>query len=561
MKRRLFLCFFCIALILGGFDYSSYTGDASLALPPIAPVKAHRILLIPLDSRPPCRQFVIAAGRIANIEVIAPPSELLDYYTKAGDCTGLQQWLSANIQTADAVILSLDQIIYGGLLASREKGGDAIAETTALQFLTDLHQKNPTVPIYAFNVLPRIQPPASIDQYQQQKDLIKYSRLREEFAVFDNALDLKELRHLTKKIPDDSLQRYQQIYRNNTLLNEKLSTMAKQGIFKKLIIGQDDSEDFGIPNMEKQQIERYLQAENISTDQVFLTRGADEVALSLLGELQIHYFSHWQPKIYIEYNDSSTPGIVMPYMSGSVATTIQEKIRLADAQIVDSPDKADFVLFVHVGSDKNAKMKPHSLQRLQTLLEHNNKIALIDLSQHFTATETLLPHLIKSDFPINRFIAYAGWNTTSNAVGTALTQAILFTSQFQSASSTDSRLLLYQNNLTFLNNRYMEDYFYLKDLIDSVNDNLKKAGYKNVYDLDMDHNYRWANAMLQTGLNKRADYLKHTKSYQQPIPVETEDGITLLYVKDLFVDASYPWPRTFEIDLQTNLLLHLLQPK
>ena len=561
MKRRLFLCFFCIAFIWGGFNYSNYTGNTSRALPPIVPIKAHRILLIPLDSRPPCRQFVIAAGRIANIEVIAPPSELLDYYTKAGDCTGLQQWLSANIQTADAVILSLDQIIYGGLLASREKGGDASAEATALQFITDLHQKNPTVPIYAFNVLPRIHPPASIDQYQQQKDLIKYSRLRQEFAIFDNPLDLKELRHLIEKVPTESLQKYQQIYKNNTLLNEKLSAMAKQGIFKKLIIGQDDSEDFGIPNMEKQQIERYLQAENISPDQVFLTRGADEVALSMLSELQIHYFSHWQPKVYIEYNDSAAPGIVMPYMSGSVATTIQEKIRLANAQIVNTPDNADFVLFVHVGNGKNAKADPHSLKRLQDLLQDNHKIALIDLSQHFTATETLLPQLIKHDFPINRLIAYAGWNTTSNAVGTALTQAILFTSQLQNAASDNSRLLLYQNNLTFLNNRYMEDYFYLKDLIDSVNDNLKKAGYANVYDLDMDHNYKWANDMLQTGLNKRADYLKHTAAYRQPIPIETENGISLLCVKDLFVDAAYPWPRTFEIDLQTTLILQLLCPK
>lgn len=560
MKRRLFLFIFFIACILGGFNYTNHSGEKSTPLPPPLQVKAHRILLIPLDSRPPCQQFVINAGRIANIEVITPPSEMLDYYTKAGDCTAIQQWLSANIQSSDAVILSLDQILYGGLLSSREKDGNAAKETKALQFLTELHQKNPLIPIYAFNILPRIHPPASIDQYQQQKDLIKYSRLREEFAIFDNSLDLKELRQLEKDLPDALLQKYQQIYKNNTVLNEKLSKMTKQGIFKKLIIGQDDSEDFGIPNMEKQQIERYLQAENISSDQVFLTRGADEVALSLLSDLQTDFFSPAQPKVYIEYNDSNTPGIIMPYMPGSVATTIREKLRLAHAITVDRPDKADFVLFVHVGNDTNANMNPHSVDRLQELLLQGNKIALIDLSQHFLAKETLFPHLIKNDFPINRLIAYAGWNTTSNSVGTALTQAILFTSQFQSSNAESSRLLLYQNNLTFLNNRFMEDYFYLKDLIDSVNDNLKKAGYTNVYDLDMDHNYKWANDMLQTGLNKRADYLKHTKAFRQPIPVETQNGIQLLRIKDLLVEAAYPWPRTFEIDLKTDLLIQSLQP-
>ena len=558
MKLRLLLFFFTIGLAVGAFNYVTQTGQKTLPLLPAAPVYTHKILLLPLDSRPPCQKFVIDAGQIAGIEVITPPAEILDYYTQKGDTAALRLWLSENTKNAEAVILSLDQLIYGGLLAARENSGDSAAESTALQFLAELKAANPQVPLYAFNILPRIQPPASVEQYEQRQALIKTSRLSEELAIFDNPLDLAEIRQSNEKLPPATQEKYRNLYKKNTKLNEKLSQMTQQGILTRLVIGQDDSEDFGIPNMEKQQIQRYLQTANIAADTVTITRGADEVALSLLTEIQTTRFRSYFPKIYVEYNDAAAPGRLMPYMSASVATTVQEKIRLLHGQLVESPADADFVLFVHIGTDKNLAARAKSVQRLQQLLAQDCPIALVDLSQHFAAEETLLPMLLQHDFPINRLIAYAGWNTTSNAVGTAVAQAALFRSELPHCGTREELLTLYKNNLIFLNSRYLEDYFYLKDLIDSVNANLKKAGYTNVYDLDMEHNYRWANALLQTGMNKRTDYLKHSAAFRQPVPVTAPEGLLRLRIKDIQAEVCYPWPRTFEIHLQTRLELEEL---
>ena len=44
-----------------------------------------KILLIPLDDRPPCLQFPEKMGLIAGAEVIAPPKELLGKFTQAGN--------------------------------------------------------------------------------------------------------------------------------------------------------------------------------------------------------------------------------------------------------------------------------------------------------------------------------------------------------------------------------------------------------------------------------------------------------------------------------------------
>ena len=62
---------------------------------------------------------------------------------------------------------------------------------------------------------------------------------------------------------------------------------------------------------------------------------------------------------------------------------------------------------------------------------------------------------------------------------------MLFTGSLQQAGSQEACLSLYQANLTFLDNRYLEDYYYLKDVISLVDARLKKAGFHNVYDLDM----------------------------------------------------------------------------
>lgn len=45
----------------------------------------YKLILIPLDTRPPCQKMVVDAGKMAGVQIITPPSEIMDYYTKEGD--------------------------------------------------------------------------------------------------------------------------------------------------------------------------------------------------------------------------------------------------------------------------------------------------------------------------------------------------------------------------------------------------------------------------------------------------------------------------------------------
>ena len=530
----------------------------NIQLPPADAVELvqnyrHKVILIPLDTRPPCQKMVIDSGKMAGIEVITPPSEIMDYYTLAGDTKELRKWLLENVNQADGVIVSVDQLLHGGLLASREASSKDDDSATLLQFLRQLKQLAPDKEIYAFNILPRITPPPTINS--SSKKIIKISRLVDEINTFGNKDDIKLLEDLKQDIDKEDLNVYLDLFKRNTKLNKELINLANENVITKLIIGQDDGEDFGVPNMEKKALVNYLHSNNINSDKVLITRGADEVALSLLASF-VQKQTHYKPKVFIEYNDDKAPNTIMPFMAGSVGSTVEEKLIMANSTKVDSPSKAGIILYIYIGTDTNGKSRQESAGKIKKYLQEGKKVALVDLSKHFSAQESLFPILLKEEVPINQLISYAGWNTASNSIGTAFANAIIYKAMRPEFNNTNDILCLEFNRLTLLYNRILEDYYYLKDIIDVVNTTLVNNGYKNVNDLDIEHNYKWAKYILQTSMDKKADSLWQTKSAQMPITVQTPEGNYKLTLRYLKADAYFPWPRTFEIYLDSKLNLY-----
>ncbi len=442
---------------------------------------SRKIILIPLDTRPPCQKTVIDAGKMAGIQVITPPTEIMDYYTKPGDTKAIRKWLLENINQSDGVIISIDQLLHGGLLSSREAGTKADDSTQLLNFLYELKKIAPDKPIYAFNVLPRITPPPTLES--DSKKIIKISRLIDEINTFNNKDDIDLLEELQQDVQAEDIAVYKDLFKRNTELNKSLINMANQGIITKLIIGQDDGEDFGIPNMEKRSLLNYLHSLNISSDKVIITKGADEVALSLLSSY-VQTITDYQPKIYVQYNDSAAAGTIMPFMAGSVGSTVKEKLTIANAKTVDTPDKAGLILYIYIGNDDNSASRQKSAEILKSYLAQGKKVALVDLSKHFSAQESLFPILLKENVPINQLVSYAGWNTASNSIGTALADAVIYKAIKPEFNTANDILCLEYNRLTILYNRILEDYYYLKDIIDSINTTLLNNDYKNINSLD-----------------------------------------------------------------------------
>lgn len=522
-------------------------GNLLFAPPP--ETTGERILLIPLDSRPPCGQYLSALGNISGQSILLPPDEILDHYHRPADRDKLFQWLRSAAPTADTAIVSLDMLIHGGLLSSRLSTGSEADIQRALAELRSLKQQNPHLQIHLFHIIPRLLL-ADIPEFRSyQQAMLHYSQTKDQLIIFENQWQTPAILEEKSQIPAEIQKKYQQLYQQNLAINQALFHMVQDNLLETLVIGQDDGQPFGLPNASKQYIHTFLQDHPALQSRVFLTRGTDEVALTLLGR-DFAARHRWKPKIFAAYPSPAVSARIMPYMPHSIATTVQEKIALVGGIPAPTAEEADIVLYVFAGSSGESlqSRQLEAAQQLRKWLDEGKKVALVDLSEHFSAKETLLPVLVGHQIPLTKLTAYAGWNTTSNSIGTAITQALLYTGAIAAAAPSPAT---HYYQLSFLSARFLEDWHYQKVLQPRLNDTLKRHRL-DPYHLDSVYNEVNRNLAreLANSAKDLAGYL-----YQYPLNPPATGSPAQLRIVALHPQVHFPWERTFEISLDPRLVL------
>ena len=540
MKRYIpiFLIIICFLLGSGFLMSQKQQGEIIDQMP----ATTKKVLLVPLDSRPPCGQLVADNGRTAGIEIILPPSETMDFYTLPGDTSKMRKWLYDEIKNCDEAIISIDQLLYGGLIASRNKTIKDEDITALAEYLKKLHGDNPNIKIHAFSILPRMNPPDFVEKYQDRKKLMEWSRLVHKYD--DNPLSetAEKIQVLEREIPSEQIKAYTEIYNRNLRLNCLLANLVADGTLEDLSFGQDDGEVYSLPNLKLKEFMHYLHKNQIAKDKLAIVHGADEVALSILTNIISRSNSF---KVYVDYSSEKAAIKVMPYMAICNQDTAHERLNFHHDIIVSTPEEADYILFISATDEETMDRRRYNAEKLLDYQQRGKPVALVDLSKSFIAQEALLPILLKENFPVNSLIAYAGWNTASNSIGTAVSQAEIYLTALNQGLEQDR---VVYSNLNNLNNRICEDYYYLKDVIDLVNINLKKKGYSNVYDLDLEHNYKWAVDMMEAAMNQRLVQYKTSDAFTKSFWLKnTEYAVT-----DMQISSYFPWPRTFEINLKAS---------
>ena len=547
-------------VFLGAFFVLSAPSDEQAVPVSSAPPETiRRVLLVPLDSRPPCGRFVQDVARIAGVEVVLPPMALLDEYFRPGDTAALQAWTMTHIGDFDAAILSVDQLLHGGLLASRQANKTPDNEAALLAFLRALHAAHPAVPLYAFSILPRMTPPDGLCDWEEQKRLMQYSRLVDKVSQSTRAsdADLAKLKALRSSLPPEILSRYEALFTNYADFGGRLIGLAEDGTLQRLVIGQDDSEPYSLPNFVLRQLSARLAKENIGEDRVFLARGADELALSILAAVEAER-TGFAPRVALRYGDPSAPARVLPYMGATLESTALEKIRMTRGVPVASDADADFILYLSANDETMQVARKNAAKEVGALLAEKRAVALVDLSEHLRLDEIVLPLLIAQRAPIQALTAYAGWNTASNAVGTAVAHAALLQMAERRAKTKEEALRIAAAHLSFLDGRFLEDCFYLKDVVDHINDSLEKCGAQNGRGLEYNYNYPLGSMLLDVAIENRRARLVRSDAFRAPFGFPSPEAAIRLRVSDLSASARYPWPRTFEIDLQTTARIEKL---
>ena len=121
-----------------------------------------KILLLPLDERPCNAAFPGRLFPADKVQILLPRK--LGHKKKPADFSVLSDFLFEKAKDADALLLSLDMLLYGGLIPSRLHHLKTETLFSRLHLIQELKEKYPALPIYAFATVMRCPAYSSDDE-------------------------------------------------------------------------------------------------------------------------------------------------------------------------------------------------------------------------------------------------------------------------------------------------------------------------------------------------------------------------------------------------------------
>ena len=415
-----------------------------------------RILFIPLDDRPPCLQFTIKMGMIGNAELVTPPKALLGRYTTAGQCSRIIEWLQQqNLKSFDAAIVSLDMLVYGGLVASRVFDVPTGLALQRVDVLHTLRSKAPKLAIYAQSVIMRLAPTADGKNDAYRADLSKWA----EISVKTDEASKGETAALEKKIPAEGLDNYKQARQRNLTLNLKAVEYVRSGVINYLILSQDDAKPVGVHVADRL---RLIDETNrlALTGKIAVQPGADEVSMLLLARAVNHYFTV-SPTVKAIYSSATAAGTVMPFEDKPLRETVSFHIRATGSSEVQE-EGADLLFYVFA-----SRREPGSAAAFAAAIAEKIKqgrhvmVADIDPVGDVQGGDSVFTRELISRGLLPELNSYASWNTAANTIGTTLPQGIVFeaaVAKLLGNKSIAARVWSAQNWFTF--HRVIDDCYF-----------------------------------------------------------------------------------------------------
>lgn len=491
-----------------------------------------RSLLLPLDERP-CNLYFpqLLADTSDSLELIVPEKEMLGDKRKGADPDRIRSFLLGNTDV-DAMILSMDMLLYGGLLPSRIHHASMETLKKRLDVVREVKKANPKLKIYAFQCImrcPRYNSGEEEPEYYEQygfrifrgaylKDKKKRTGLSEE--------EEKELSEI--RVPAEILSDYENRREINRNMNLETLKLLKEGVIDFLVIPQDDSAPYGYTAMDQKKVLAQISAEHLKY-QTMVYPGADEVGMSLIARAYNAYY-HRKPLIYPFYASVLGPSIVPLYEDRPMLESLKSHIRVTGGQMVLSPQEATHIVAVNSpGKVMQESFDPEKditytsyrnlpafVDEIRWFVEQGKKVGLCD-SAFANGGDLELIHMLDHENLLDKLHGYAGWNTNCNTTGTVL--SLLEISEKCPVENTVYRII--------------EDVFYQADVrMDTVNHDLKELGlgYYDFKDQQAEVEKRIADKLL-----KRYNTLALSEKY----PVDA-------------IRVYMPWRRMFEIGMQVH---------
>ncbi len=502
-----------------------------------APPFCLMIALLPLDDRPCNPRFPAQIAAIGADALTQPPPSALGRFNVPGDFQSLESWLNA-LPEVSGLIVSIDMLAYGGLVASRKTTTPLETALERLEILRAWRAKRPGVPVYAFNVLMRLaitmDSDAAVPHYY---NIMKWARLCDEATRFPTDENRRELGEIRAQIPDAIVESYQNARNRNHEVNLTMIDWLADGTFDHLLVTQEDCTEFGLHRREQDELVARATQRGVQ-EKFTLHPGADEAALTLLAR-------GWNDGVSfgIEWSSEVHKRDIAVFEDVPYEDALMSHIRAMSGRVALENETPDVRLFVNApvgGSQKNEsdaskQARRHDfdtrfLPHIVAALDAGERVALCDVAFPNGADDVLMSAVAGFDGDIfGRLIAFGGWNTAGNTTGTILAQCAAFLRGTRSAQEQSSEL-----NRNFVFERLLDDWYYQADLRARLEKEARDSGFSP---LSMNGHSAQIEASARREMSGFARELasKHFGAK----------------VRDLQV--ALPWGRTFEVAVGAKL--------
>lgn len=394
-----------------------------------------QIGVIPLDERPVNTRFPAQIAQIAGAQVVVPPADLLSHHRQAAPADALAVWLRTAAPTLDALIVSVEMLGCGGLIASRIGHEPTAQVLQRLELLREVRQAYPALTLYGFNVITRI--PAYDHAFEEPDYWGTHGRaLWELSTLLDTAEATPQADALRAALPPAAVADFLRRRLRNHTVNLAAVGLLEDDTFALLVLSSDDTSTLGLNSREKGWLWRWGQLLALG-DRLLMYPGADEVGSVLVARL-LNARQGRTPRFTVVYADPAEAGNIAPYEDGPVRLTVERQIAAVGGGVAAPGTPADAVVMVNTPVTGAFEFEPDFYANVReprrpllaafareigTRLAAGERVIVCDAAYPNGADPLLMECLLAEHIPLDQLTAYAGWNTAGNTIGTALAQA------------------------------------------------------------------------------------------------------------------------------------------
>lgn len=393
------------------------------------------LLFVPLDDRPITLDYPCLLARGAGEVLVTPPRALLGHFLTPGHAEALADWLLRAAPTARAVILALDMLAYGGLVASRTP--DIVVEDALrrLEVLREVKARYPQLPVLAFSVIMRLTiTGADAETRAAGREIFRYSVLRDESERLGLPGAAHELSEVEARIPPALLSAYLRARARNHAVNRAALTLLGDGVLDFLALVQEDTAPHGLHVAEQQALTALAQ-HSAPAERWRLYAGTDEAAHTLLARFLLREAGVPLP-VRVAYRDAAAAGHPARYEDVPLRETVRRHIDAVGGTFAEDGLTLAVQTFTPPQQDLcdiPALPAPCWAQALAAFPAPASEwpaLATADAVADVAfcnGGDPQLAHRLLAGGRFLRLYSYAGWNTAGNTLGTTLAHAALRT--------------------------------------------------------------------------------------------------------------------------------------